>query len=113
MIQSARTICIAFGALLLTAGHGAAQPDETVTTRTAHALSLVGGPKYSKDFPHFDYVNPDAPKGGIMRQSTQGSFDSLNPFIVKGVAPALVQLTYDPLADRMKALEAQLSGQAQ
>ena len=50
-----------------------------------HALSLVGEPKYGPDFKHFDWVNPDAPKGGTVRGFVEGSFDSLNPFTVKGV----------------------------
>ena len=52
-----------------------------------HALTLYNEPpKYPADFKHFDYVNPDAPKGGIFRQAGFGGFDSLNPFINKGVA---------------------------
>ena len=43
-----------------------------------HASSLIGEPKYPPDFPRFDYVNPDAPKGGVVRLSETGSFDSLN-----------------------------------
>lgn len=49
-----------------------------------HAAALHGSPKYPKDFTHLDYVNPNAPKGGILRSAAIGSFDSLNPFIVKG-----------------------------
>ncbi len=51
---------------------------------TAHAIALHGAPKYAADFTHVDYVNPDAPKGGTLRIGTAGTFDSLNPFIVKG-----------------------------
>jgi len=49
-----------------------------------HALSLIGTPKYGPDFTHFAYVNPGAPKGGTVRMSAIGSFDSLNPFILFG-----------------------------
>jgi len=49
-----------------------------------HALSLVGEPKYPADFIHFDYVNPDAPKGGVARLASIGSFDSLNPVLYRG-----------------------------
>ena len=52
-------------------------------TRT-HATSLVGTPRYGKDFTRFDYVNPDAPKAGRARLASVGAFDSFNPFIVKG-----------------------------
>ena len=48
------------------------------------ALSLVGEPKYGPGFKHFDWVNPNAPKGGTLRQFAEGSFDSLNPFSFKG-----------------------------
>lgn len=47
-------------------------------------IALHGEPKYTSDFKNFDYVNPDAPKGGALNLSSIGSFDSLNPFIVKG-----------------------------
>ena len=49
-----------------------------------HAVSLHGFPKYPEDFAHVDYVNPNAPKGGTIKQHVIGTFDSLNPFIVKG-----------------------------
>jgi len=49
-----------------------------------HALAMHGEPKYGPDFRHFDYVNPDAPKGGSIRLFQIGSYDSFNPFIIKG-----------------------------
>jgi microcin C transport system substrate-binding protein len=64
-----------------------------------HALSLIGKPKYPADFTHFGYVNPSAPKGGSVRLSAIGSFDSLNPFILKGVAAAGAGMIYDQLMD--------------
>ena len=57
-----------------------------------HAVSLVGTPHYGPDFTHFDWVNPNAPKGGRVRQWALGSFDSLNPFPVKGSVAAGVSL---------------------
>ena len=45
-----------------------------------HALSLIGEPQYKADFKHFDFVNPDAPKGGLVRMADIGSFDSLTRF---------------------------------
>ena len=48
---------------------------------------MHGQPKYAAGFSHFDYVNPDAPKGGELRFGVVGSFDSLNPFIVRGISP--------------------------
>ena len=54
----------------------------------AHAISMFDSetPRYPADFRHFDYVNPDAPKGGSLRLASQGSFDSFHPFIPKGNA---------------------------
>jgi microcin C transport system substrate-binding protein len=63
-----------------------------------HALTLYDEkPKYPAGFSHFDYANPDAPKGGTLRQAGFGSFDSLNPFINKGVAADDIGLVYDTL----------------
>ncbi len=53
-----------------------------------HALSLIDTPKYAADFKHFDYVNPDAPKGGLVRLSSTGSFNSLNPVLATKGSPA-------------------------
>lgn len=50
----------------------------------AHGLALHGQLKYGPDFTHFDYVNPDAPKGGEARFAAIGSFDTFNPFNIKG-----------------------------
>ncbi len=55
-------------------------------TAPLHAIGLGDRPKYPADFPHLDYVNPDAPKGGELHQAAIGSFDSLNPFIIRGDA---------------------------
>ncbi len=63
----------------------------------SHGASLIGALKYPADFPHFDYVNPDAPKGGVARQATQANFDSFNPFIVKGTPPTGMGLVFDEL----------------
>ncbi|MEM7269028.1 MAG: extracellular solute-binding protein [Pseudomonadota bacterium] len=65
--------------------------------KRSHGASLLGELKYGPDFKHFDYVNPNAPNGGIARMATQGSFDSFNPFIVKGDAPAGIGLLFDSL----------------
>ncbi|QKE62940.1 ABC transporter substrate-binding protein [Aquipseudomonas campi] len=76
--------------LLLIAGLAQAAPQ--------HALTLYGeAPKYPANFQHFDYVNPDAPKGGILRLPGLSGFDSFNPFITKGNAPAQIGLIYDSL----------------
>jgi len=62
-----------------------------------HALSLIGKPAHGPDFKHFDWVNPDAPKGGRVRQMKFGTFDSLNPFSIKGSPVGEVRLVYDSL----------------
>ncbi len=62
-----------------------------------HGLSMYGNLKYGPDFKHFDYVNPDAPKGGDVRLAAIGTFDNLNPFILKGVAAAGIGQLFDTL----------------
>jgi microcin C transport system substrate-binding protein len=49
-----------------------------------HGIAMHGDLKYGPDFTHFDYTNPDAPKGGELRRYGVGTFDSFNPFIIKG-----------------------------
>jgi peptide/nickel transport system substrate-binding protein len=58
-----------------------------VSAELRHGLAMHGAPQLPALFAHFPYVNPDAPKGGRLRLGALGSFDSLNPFIVKGVTP--------------------------
>ncbi|WP_245835173.1 extracellular solute-binding protein [Thalassospira mesophila] len=65
--------------------------------RPEYAISLYGDLKYGPEFTHFDYVNPDAPKGGTLLDSSTGSFDTLNPFILKGDAAIGLGLMYDTL----------------
>ena len=63
-----------------------------------HAHGIHGTVKYDADFEHFDYVNPVAPKGGELRLAAVGTFDSLNPFILKGVAARGSFLIYSRLS---------------
>ncbi len=51
-----------------------------------HAIAMHGQPAFGPDLPHFPYVNPAAPKGGRLVHGVLGTFDSLNPLIVKGLA---------------------------
>ncbi|WP_256329002.1 extracellular solute-binding protein [Variovorax sp. YR634] len=53
----------------------------------AHGLGMGYEPKYPASFKNFDYVNPDAPKGGELILSASGTFDKLNPFTLRGVPP--------------------------
>lgn len=52
------------------------------------STSLIGEPKYPDGFKHYDYVNPQAPKGGTLNQAAVGTFDSLNPYMVQGTPAA-------------------------
>ncbi len=72
-------------------------PDDVPWTQ---ALSLYGSPALPEDFAHFPYVNPQAPKGGTMIQSAAGgSFDSTNPFIVRGTPARDLTRIYDTLME--------------
>jgi len=63
-----------------------------------HAITLYGeDPKYPADFSHFDFVNPDAPKGGTLKLADYGTFDSFNPFIAKGNVEGNIGLIYESL----------------
>jgi len=63
-----------------------------------HAITLYDeAPKYPANFTHFDFVNPDAPKGGRLKLASYGGFDSLNPFIPKGNVESRIGLIYDSL----------------
>jgi microcin C transport system substrate-binding protein len=72
------------------------------TALAAHAFSLYDTPKYPAGFRHFDYVNPDAPRGGelfLANPDRRTSFDKFNPFSLKGVAAAGVSnLMFETLA---------------
>ncbi|MCL2714783.1 MAG: extracellular solute-binding protein [Alphaproteobacteria bacterium] len=57
----------------------------------SHAIAMHGRPALPADFSHLPYVNPDAPKGGRLVWGLPGTFDSLNPFIVKGLAPPQIR----------------------
>lgn len=62
-----------------------------------HAMAIVGEPKYPQGFAHFDYVNPDAPKGGTLELSALGSFDTLNPVPAKGDLATGLGLVFETL----------------
>ena len=67
----------------------------------AHALAWGAQPKYPPDFQHYDYVNPDAPKGGTVNRDGFGTFDKLNPFTLRGIAGAgLGELMFETLGDQ-------------
>ncbi|MBA2777456.1 ABC transporter substrate-binding protein [Halomonas kenyensis] len=77
------------------AAASAADPDSVATV---HGLSLYDEPALPADFTHFPYVEPDAPKGGTMTQAAVGSsFDSTNPFIIRGTPAIGTSQIYDTL----------------
>ncbi len=75
-----------FGKIFITASIALmlSAPAMAQDVTAVHGMALHGAPKYAADFKNLDYVNPDAPKGGTMRMSAIGSFDSLNGYIIKG-----------------------------
>ena len=69
------------------------------TVLAAHAIALHGQPRYSADFRHFDYVDPQAPQGGELFTSSMGNFEKLNPFTLKGrAADGLQYFVFETLA---------------
>jgi microcin C transport system substrate-binding protein len=80
------------GAAILFCADAMAQP--------AHAIAMHGSPKYPADYKHFDYVNPDAPKGGSVRMAAIGNtYSTFNPYTLKGVAAAGVTQIYETLLE--------------
>ncbi len=85
-------VALAIGVLL-----GLSSPLAAQQVMPAHGIAMHGDLKYGPEFTHYDYVNPDAPKGGEVRLSAIGGYDSFNPFIVKGRSAAGIGLIYDSL----------------
>jgi ABC-type oligopeptide transport system substrate-binding subunit len=73
MLRNCAANCLVAGIL---SGPALAAPE--------HAITMLGTAKYAAGFEHFDYVNAKAPKGGTLRLHALGSFDTLNPYIVRG-----------------------------
>lgn len=71
------------------------------TFADAHGLAMQGGPQLASDYKHLPYANPAAPQGGSITFGEVGSFDSLNPFIIKGDYPWEVRIqTFESLLGR-------------
>ncbi|MEH6476943.1 MAG: extracellular solute-binding protein [Sneathiella sp.] len=64
------------------------------------ALAMHGGAKYQSDYPHFDYAEPEAAQGGHLRLPAIGTFNSLNPFLVRGLPAQGLRLVYQSLLSR-------------
>jgi microcin C transport system substrate-binding protein len=71
-----------------------------IPSHAATAIARFGQPVYSEGFLHFNHVNPNAPKGGTLRLSTVGTFDTVNKDIVKGIHAIGILLCYDALMTR-------------
>lgn len=84
------------GALILALASGAvaARAEGVIVS---HGISTFGELKYPADFPHLDYVNPDAPKGGEISEWAFGGFDSMNPYSVKGRGAALATMMHESI----------------
>lgn len=91
------SVVFAVFTLLIATGATADQSNAENQIRVSHAIAMNGEPKYGPDFAHFDYVNPHAPKAGLLRQAAIGTFDSLNPFIAKGNPADGVGIMFDTL----------------
>lgn len=84
---------IAFAAVAFQPVHA----QETITK--AHGITTFGELKYSADFTHFDYVNPDAPRGGEWSGWAFGGFDSVNPYTTKGRSAGLSSIYFESLLE--------------
>ena len=69
----------------------------TAIATPSHCLSLYNECKYAADFKNFEYVNASAPKGGSVKLAEVGTYDSLNPFILKGVKAPDIGRIFDSL----------------
>lgn len=74
-----------------------AESIDLFTAPKSYALAMHGAPKYAEDFTNFNYVNPDAPKGGTLRLAGAETFDNLNQFITKGVSAQGLGFLYQSL----------------
>ncbi len=72
-------------------------PASAEEVKPRHGVAMHGEVKYPPDFKHFDYVNPQAPKGGSVKMAAIGGFDSFNGFIIKGEAADGSAMIYDTL----------------
>ena len=98
MQAPANALLLAFAALLGLAAPAFADPAQNGPW--LHATALVGDPKYPEGFKHCAYVDPSAPKGGAVRLSSMGSFDTFNLILPQGEAADGLGLVYETLMDR-------------
>lgn len=86
---SMRVLMMLFALMSLTA--------QAQTIKESYAFAVIGEPKYTADFTHFDYVNPAAPKGGNITLAVIGTFDNFNRFALRGNAAVRTDALYDTL----------------
>jgi microcin C transport system substrate-binding protein len=110
MIAPSRLVCAAFCLCLLAPelAHAANGPDDVIMS---HGISAFGDLKYPAKFEHFDYVNPEAPKGGLIAlpdPEPRNTFTSLNKFVLRGIPAGGLDLLFDslmvPSLDEMDAM---------
>ena len=109
MIARRSFLAGALAALGLRGPAAAQEPAESAAKASAqenpgswrHALTLLGEPKYGPDFPHFEYADPKAPVGGLVRLGAQGGFDNLNMIVngLKGDLEGGITQIYDTLME--------------
>jgi peptide/nickel transport system substrate-binding protein len=99
--RSTRAVA-ALGLVALVAGMGALwTPAGADDLEPSHGIAMHGQPMLPADFSNFPYVNPDAPRGGRLTVALYGTFDSLNPYVVRGVAPdAAPKYVFESLLSR-------------
>ena len=88
-----RLIGMVMGAVLASGLTIAAEPK----THVGHAIAMHGEAKYGPNFTHFDYTDPQAPTGGEIRLNAIGTFDTFNPFVLRGVAAAGIGTVFETL----------------
>jgi peptide/nickel transport system substrate-binding protein len=88
--RNRRELCLGSGSLALLAAFGHAPISRAKVSASGHAIAMHGSPALPEGFARFAYVDPQARRGGRLVYGVQGTFDSLNPLIVKGNAPDVV-----------------------
>ncbi|MCR9111755.1 MAG: extracellular solute-binding protein [Rhodobacteraceae bacterium] len=96
-VSSLRILTAALMGLTIAALAAVAALAEDENLIRSHGYSFFGELKYPEDYTHFDYVNPDAPKGGEIVIAQAGTFDSMNPYTRNGRRGALSWMMYESL----------------
>lgn len=99
-MNSALRYSVAFVCFCLFLSTSFVKAQEQEVVQTYYGLAMHGEPALSRDFSHFPYANPDAPKSGDIRHMVVGSYDNLNPHIVKGTAAEGMNNMYGRLMAR-------------